>query len=95
MADGYSMETMLAMTAIGAALGLRFKVFVLAPTIAISLAISSGVGTGHGNGSLSIVFATFLAITALQVGYLAGTVVRFGVARARARKDPAGTVTVP
>ena len=89
------MEMMLAMTAIGAALGLRFKVSVLAPTIAISIVISSGVGTGHGNGFLCVVFATFLTITALQVGYLAGTVVRFGVTRARARKHSAGTVTVP
>jgi hypothetical protein len=89
-----SMLTMLAITVIGAVLGLRFKAFVLVPAIAISSVVSSSVSIVHGNSLWSTSLATFFIVTVLQVGYFAGTVIRFGIARARARKHPSGIVAV-
>jgi hypothetical protein len=88
------MMTMLAIAAFGAVLGLRFKVFVLVPAIALSSAASWGVGIAHGNSFWSILLATLFLMTALQVGYFAGTVIRFGVAKARARRHPSGIIAV-
>ena len=92
MADSYSVTTVLAISAIGATLGLRFKVLVLLPAIAVGFIISVGIGVGDGNDHISIVFNASLLIAALQTGYFAGTVARFGIARARARKRSAGIV---
>ena len=85
---------MLAITAIGAMLGLRFKVFVLVPAIALSSIASCGIGIAHGNSLWSILLATFFVVTALQIGYFAGTLTRFGVARARARKHPSAAIAI-
>jgi hypothetical protein len=79
--------TFLAITAVGATLGLRFKVFVLIPGIAISSITGLAMGIGRGDSLWSSLLATLLAITALQVGYIAGTIVHFGVMGARARKQ--------
>jgi hypothetical protein len=64
-------------TLTGAVLGVRFKVFILVPASILVAAVTLTFVTAHGNGSWSFVFATLLAITALQVGYLAATVTRF------------------
>jgi hypothetical protein len=88
------MMTILAITAFGAVLGLRFKVFVLVPAIALSSAASWGVGIAHGNSFWSILLAMLFVMTALQVGYLAGIVIRFGVAKARARRHPSGIIAI-
>jgi hypothetical protein len=92
MADSYSVTTVLAISALGATLGLRFKVLVLLPAIAVGFIISVGIGVGNGTDYTSIVFNTSLLIAALQTGYFTGTVARFGVARARSRKQSAGIV---
>src|SRR5262245_8430242 len=86
MADSYSVTTVLAISALGATLGLRFKVLVLLPAIAVGFIVSSGVGVGNGTDYISILFNTSLLIAALQTGYFTGTVARFGVERARSRK---------
>jgi len=87
---------MLAITAalMGFILGLRFKVLILAPAIVISLVAIFGIGIANGNNPRSILLATLFATTALQIGYLAGIVIRFGVARTRARRHPSGIVVV-
>ena len=97
MANISAMMTMLVMTAvlIGAMLGLRFKVFILVPAISISSVAIFGIGIAHGSGIWSVLLAAFLAITALQIGYLAGATVHFGITRARVRKDASGIIAVP
>ena len=87
------MMTMLAMTAmlIGALLGLRFKVLILVPAIIIGSA-TLGIGMAHSNSLWFTLLAMVLAITALQMGYLGGAVIRFVSAGARVRKDAPGII---
>ena len=57
---------------VGLLLGLRFKVFVLVPSMLI--AAGAIVVAGHG---LKLIIVTFLATAALlQIGYLVGSVIR-------------------
>ena len=65
-----ALETMI----IGAMLGLRFKIFVLAPAIFLSAMSNLGIAIAQNSGAWSALLAVVLAITALQVGYLGGTV---------------------
>ena len=64
------------MIAVGAALGLRFKAFVLVPAIATTSI--GGLAVGIGDSVWSNLLATLSVITALQIGYVAGTIVNFG-----------------
>lgn len=68
----------LSMMAIGLLLGLRFKIFVLVPSIGIILVVGAGMGIGQGDRPVLVVLLTCLTITALQVGYVAGAIVYFG-----------------
>lgn len=61
---------------IGATLGLRCKVFVLVPATALSIAAMAGAGLVHGDSAGSMAIAAALVVTALQMGYLGGTVAR-------------------
>jgi hypothetical protein len=61
---------------IGATLGLRFKVWILLPAICIGLFCTAIIGVGHRNPGAEIILTMVLIATALQVGYLAGVVVR-------------------
>ena len=92
MADSYSVTTVLAIGALGVTLGLRFKVLVLLPAIAVGFIVSVGIGVGNGTDYISIVSNTSLLIAALQTGYFTGTVARFSVAGARFRKKSPGIV---
>lgn len=65
-----ALETMI----IGAMLGLRFKILVLAPAIFLSAASILGIAIAHNSGAWSALLAMVLAIITLQVGYLGGTV---------------------
>ena len=56
------------MTAIGAILGLRFKVFVLVPAIAISSIGNLAMGIGLATAFGPVCLPHYLAITALQIG---------------------------
>jgi hypothetical protein len=66
---------MVAITAafLGAIFALRFNVFVLIPAFMMILAITLALTS---NGIPSTLIIVFLAITALEVGYLAGAVIR-------------------
>jgi hypothetical protein len=90
------MMTLLAMTAmlIGALLGLRFKVLILVPAIVIGSAATLGIGMAHSNSLWFTLLAMVLAITALQMGYLGGAIIRFVIAGARVRKDAPGIIAV-
>jgi len=81
------MITILATTAtfVGAALGLRFKVFVLAPAIVIGAVASLGIGMVHNHDFWFILLGIVRVTTAPQMGYLAGTATRFVRARMRVR----------
>lgn len=94
MPDICGTTTMLAIAAIGAILGLRFKVFVLVPAIVLSSVASCTIGIAHGNSLWSILLVVFFVATALQIGYFAGTAILFGVARVRARKLPSRVIAV-
>jgi hypothetical protein len=61
---------------IGATLGLRFKVWILLPAICIGLFCMAIIGVGHRYSGAEIILTMVLIATSLQVGYLAGIVVR-------------------
>lgn len=84
---------MLAITAVlfGVVLGMRFKILILLPATVIGSATTLGVGVAHSDGFWAIVLATALVIAALQVGYLAGTIV---IASSHIGKDSTVTVAV-
>ncbi len=90
------MMTMFAITAvlIGAALGQRFKVLILVPAIVITSAAILGFGMAQNSNLWSILLVMALTITALQMGYLGGAVIRFVVAGARVGRDSPGTIAV-
>lgn len=90
------MFAMLAITTacIGAILGLRFTVLVLVPAMIVSSIAIFGIGIAYGDSPWSMVIAVLLAITALQIGYLAGSVIQFVVAKTRARKHSLGIIVV-
>jgi len=67
----------------GAVLGMRFKVFVLFPAIAVGAALTASVAAMQGTGVWSTVVATALSIVGLQLGFLGGVVTRHFVAASR------------
>jgi hypothetical protein len=56
----------------GAALGLRFNVFVLCFAIGFAFLGTAVLGIGHGNPIGFVVLVMVLIGCALQIGYLAG-----------------------
>jgi hypothetical protein len=67
---------------IGAMLGLRFKVLILFPAMALALiAVLAGGMTG-GDSLSAILIAAVLAASCLQVGYLCGVLARYRIAPA-------------
>jgi hypothetical protein len=65
---------MLLLPAVGAALGLRFRIFVLAPAMLLVGAITVGFGIATGQGVASISLMVFGDLALLQVGYFIGRV---------------------
>lgn len=88
------MITILAITAtfVGAALGVRFKVFVLAPAIVIGAVAILGIGMVHNNDLWSILQCIVWVTTALQGGYLVGTITHFVGAGMGVRKKSHATM---
>jgi hypothetical protein len=60
---------------IGAALGLRFNVFALFPTIILAAIGTAAVEVARGNQMGSVALAIVLVTIALQIGYLAGSII--------------------
>ena len=77
---------------IGAVLGFHFKIPILAPAIILCLASAFILSIGHGPWSALITAA--LAITALQIGYIGGSVFGSIVMGARIRKISPASGTV-
>lgn len=61
---------------IGAALALRFNVFILFPATGLALLGTAAVGIADGDRIGSVVLTMVLIGTTLQIGYVAGTVTR-------------------
>jgi hypothetical protein len=76
---------------VGAVLGQRFKVIALIP--ALALAITATAGITHGGTFWQILGAAFAATTSLQIGYLAGAVIRLLMAASRASRKRAKSHT--
>jgi hypothetical protein len=75
----------------GAVLGLRFKVFALAPGIVLTIIAVLVFGIASGKGLGSTLLGELLAVIALQIGYVGGLLARYAASLARAgthRKTP-------
>jgi hypothetical protein len=59
---------------VGILLGLRYKVLILVPAVMLAMMSAIIIGIAHGDGFWSIVVMTLELITAVQLGYLVGTV---------------------
>jgi hypothetical protein len=70
----------------GAALGLRFKVVILVPALTLTMLFAAMVGVTRGDQFWSIALAMILLGTAIQVGYLAGILIRAKIASVRAQR---------
>jgi hypothetical protein len=68
---------------IGAALGLRFRVFALFPVILLGFIVITVWGLCLGQAGWSIVLMNVVGATCLQFGYLGGTLPRFLIIAAR------------
>ena len=65
---------------VGAMLGLRLKVFVLVPVICGALVIVVVDGIARGDAIWRLAFSMIMIVTALQLGYFLGNVIRFVMA---------------
>jgi hypothetical protein len=72
------METLiLASLCVGAAAGVRLRVFVMFPLILLCLIVFTACGLAQNETGWSIIVMNFVGSACLQLGYLAGTVPSF------------------
>jgi hypothetical protein len=71
---------------VGAVLGMRLKVLILIPAIGFFVIGIIGIGTVRGDGLWLVVSPAILAITCLELGYLAGSTTRFVMAAVHIRQ---------
>src|SRR5216684_9146850 len=81
-----TLEIVIILVLAGAALGLRFKVMILVPALILTMLFAAIVGVTRGDQFWSIAVAMILLGTAIQVGYLAGILVRAKIASVRAQR---------
>jgi hypothetical protein len=67
----------LMMLGIGAALGLRFRIFVLLPVMLLGLFVGTAFGLVQSAAIWSIMLTNVIGATCLQIGYLGGTLLKF------------------
>jgi hypothetical protein len=60
----------------GTVLGLRFKVMVLMPIIALSAIVITAINMAWGTGLWMATIETVVAAISVQIGYLAGAAIR-------------------
>jgi hypothetical protein len=78
---------------VGLALGLRFKVFALVPTVAIALIFVIDTGGARGDSSWWIVVMAAAAVICLQIGCFVGLCLRhMQVAARSSRSTPSSFV---
>jgi hypothetical protein len=63
----------------GIALGLRYKVLMLMPAVTLATIFTIMVGVARADSFWSIVLTTVAVVTAFQLGYLAGIVIRAAI----------------
>jgi len=68
----------------GAVLGMRFRVFILFPAMALACAVIAALGLFGNDGVWTAALAMTVAAAALQMGYFAGMITRTILAAARA-----------
>jgi hypothetical protein len=79
-----TMETLiLASLCVGAAAGVRLRVFVLFPLIFLGLVVVTAWGLAQNQTVWSIIVMNFVGSACLQLGYLAGMVPSALIASAR------------
>ena len=61
-------------TFVGLILGLRFKAFVLVPTLLVAVGIVAMIGIAEGHHLRAILLTVFSLVVLLQIGYVAGCV---------------------
>ncbi len=64
---------------VGIILGLRFNVFVLVPVILLAIALITLREIATGQSAGVILLATFAAVVLLQIGYIAGRVLKVAI----------------
>jgi hypothetical protein len=72
---------------IGAALGLRYNVFILIPTIILAGVGAVVIEVARGVQAGSVALAIALIVIALQIGYLVGSITKAAVQGLRRRTD--------
>jgi hypothetical protein len=70
----------------GAALGLRFRVMILVPALTLTMLFAAIVGVARGDQFWSIAVAMIQLGTVIQIGYLAGILIRAKIASVRAQR---------
>jgi len=90
------MMTTFTITAVimGALLGLRFKVLILIPAIAVSSAAVVYAGLSYESSTWSILLVLVMTTAAMQVGYFAGAIIGNSLASFRKERDSSGIVEV-
>jgi hypothetical protein len=78
----------------GAALGLRFKVLILAPAVTLTMLFAAIIGITRGDTFWAIAIEMILYVTAIQVGYLAGILIRAKIERSERRSQYRNAVTM-
>jgi hypothetical protein len=70
----------------GAVLGQRFRVFIILPAMLPAVAFAMIVAASHGITVGRLVAAALIAVTSVQIGYLAGLGIRHFMAAERASR---------
>jgi hypothetical protein len=79
---------------IGVVLGLRFKVFILVPAIGLTLAMVAANGN-VADGVWRLVGTMVVAAIFLQLGYVGGSILRFGISARRAADRGRTSIPTP
>ena len=83
-----TMETLIvASLCVGAAGGMRLRVFVLFPLIMLCLIVVTAWGLAQNQTGWSIIMMNFVGSACLQLGYLAGTVPSFVIAARQSLRE--------
>jgi hypothetical protein len=83
-----TMETLILVSlCVGAAGGMRLRVFVLFPMIILCLIVVTAWGLAQNQTGWSIIVMNFVGSACLQLGYLAGSVPSFMIAARQSRRE--------
>ena len=83
-----TMETLiLASLCVGAAAGVRLRVFVLFPLVFLCFIVVTAWGLAQNQTVWSIMVMNFVGSAFLQLGYLAGTVPSYLIAARQSRRE--------